>query len=113
MPIVKLRTNRQLTLPASICEAAQLEIGDFVDVQFDGEIISLYPKRIVDKKQPHARVMPNENRKGLARIYGMVKEGGGQVDYSVNHDKYLAETHTNEKRSLAEIPVVVEESIAS
>jgi len=104
MPIVKLRTNRQLTLPASICEAAQLEIGDFVDVQFDGETISLHPKKIVDKKQPQAKVMPNENKKGLARIYGMVKEGGGQVDYSVNHDKYLAETYTNEKRSLAEIP---------
>ena len=104
MSIVKLRANRQLTLPASICEAAQLEIGDFVDVQFDGEIISLHPKRIVDKKRPQAKVMPNENKKGLARIYGMVKEVGGQVDYSVNHDRYLAETHANEKRSLAEIP---------
>ena len=74
-----------------------------MDVQFDGETISLHPKKIVDKKRPQAKVMPNENKKGLARIYGMVKEGGSQVDYSVNHDKYLAETHTNEKRSLAEI----------
>ena len=48
--------------------------------------------------------MPDENKKGLARIYGMVKESGGKVDYSVNHDKYLAETYANEKHSLAEIP---------
>lgn len=102
MPIVKLRTNRQLTLPASICEAAQLEIGDFVDVQFDGETISLHPKRIVDKNQPQAKVMPDEDKKGLSKIYGMVKKRGRQVDYSVHHDKYLAEAHTNEKRSLAE-----------
>jgi len=105
MSIAKLRTNRQLTLPASICEAAQLEIGDFVDVQFDGKTISLHPKRIVDKKNTQSKVMPNEDKKGLARIYGMVKEGGGrQVDYSVNHDKYLAETDANEKRDLTEIP---------
>jgi bifunctional DNA-binding transcriptional regulator/antitoxin component of YhaV-PrlF toxin-antitoxin module len=104
MSIVKLRTNRQLTLPASICEAAQLEIGDFVDVQFDGETISLQPKRIVDKKHTQGKLIPNEDKKGLAKVYGMVKEGGRQVDYSVNHDKYLAETHVNEKRDLAEIP---------
>ena len=104
MPIVKLRVNRQLTLPASICEAAQLEIGDFVDVQFDGETISLHPKKIVDKKQPQAKVIPNENKKGLARIYGMVKTGGGQLDHSVNHDKYLTETYESEKHSLAEMP---------
>jgi bifunctional DNA-binding transcriptional regulator/antitoxin component of YhaV-PrlF toxin-antitoxin module len=103
MSIVKLRTNRQLTLPASICEAAQLEIGDFVDVQFDGETISLHPKRIVDKKQSQSKVIPNEDKKGLARIYGMVKEGVLQADYSVNHDKYLTETYTNEKHNLAEI----------
>jgi len=97
MPIVKLRTNRQLTLPSSICEAAQLEIGDFVDVQFDGETISLHPKRVVDKKHSQTRLIPNEYKKGLARIYGMVKESGLQIDYSVNHDKYLAEIRANEK----------------
>jgi len=104
MSIVKLRTNRQLTLPASICEAAQLEIGDFVDVQFDGETISLHPKRIVDKKQTQGKVIPNEDKKGLAKVYGMVKVGGRQADYSVNHDKYLAETYANEKCDLVEIP---------
>ncbi len=103
MSIVKLRTNRQLTLPASICEAAQLEIGDFVDVQFDGETICLHPKRIVDKKQTQGKVIPNEDKNGLARIYGMVKDGGRQVDYSVNHDKYLAEAYANEECDLGEI----------
>ncbi|MBD3181919.1 hypothetical protein GF312_06495 [Candidatus Poribacteria bacterium] len=103
MPIVKLRTNRQLTLPASICESAQLEIGDFVEIQFDGEIISLYPKKIVDKRQSGAEIVPDENKKGLSKIYGMVKTGGGQPDYSVNHDRYLTETQTNEEEDLAEL----------
>ena len=97
MSIVKLRTNRQLTLPASICEEAQLKIGDFVDIQFDGEIIKLHPKRIVDKKQIQPKIIPNKDKKGLASIYGMVKNIGQQVDYSVNHDKYLAEKDLNEK----------------
>jgi len=96
MPIVKLRGNRQLTIPASICEAAQLEIGDFIDVQFDGETISLQPKKVVDKNPPQYRVMPNENEKGLAKIYRMLKKGGHPSDYSVNHDKYLAEAHASE-----------------
>jgi len=95
MPIVKLRVNRQLTLPASICEVAQLEIGDFIDVEFDGEIISLHPKRIFDKNRPQSKLMPNENKKGLAKIYGMVKKGRHPSDYSVHHDKYLAEALTN------------------
>jgi len=97
MPIVKLKTNRQLTLPASICEAAQLEIGDFIDVRFDGETITLHPKRVIDKNQPQSKVMPNEGKMGLAKIYGMVKKSGHPSDYSVHHDKYLAEALTNVK----------------
>lgn len=102
MPIVKLRANRQLTLPASICEAAQLEIGDFMDVRFDGETINLYLKKVVDKNRPKSKVVPNENKKGLAKIYGMVKKGGHPGDYSIHHDKYLADALTNVKPQLSE-----------
>lgn len=96
MTIVKLRTNRQLTIPVSICEAADLQIGDFLEVQYDGEIISLQPKKVVDKNQSQSKVIPNDNKKGLSKIIGMVKKGGHPDDYSVNHDKYLADAYANE-----------------
>lgn len=86
-----------MTLPASICEAAQLEIGDFIDVRLDGETITLHPKKLVDKNQAQSEVVPNEEKIGLAKIYGMVKKGEHPSDYSVRHDKYLAEALTNVK----------------
>ncbi|MBC8234440.1 hypothetical protein H8E77_33240 [bacterium] len=50
-------------------------------------------------------IIKNDNQKGLSKIIGMVKKGGHPDDYSVNHDKYLADAYANEStENLREIP---------
>ena len=48
MPIVKIRTNRQVTVPKSIFDDLGLKEGDFVEVSRKGEDIVIKPKRLVD-----------------------------------------------------------------
>ncbi len=46
--IVKVRTNRQVTIPKVIFEELGLREGDFVEVALQGERIIITPKRLVD-----------------------------------------------------------------
>jgi len=48
MRIVKIRTNRQVTVPKVIFDELGLKEGDFVEVSRKGEDIVIKPKRLVD-----------------------------------------------------------------
>ena len=48
MPTVKIRTNRQVTVPKVIFDDLGLKEGDFVDVNRHGSDIVIRPKRLVD-----------------------------------------------------------------
>ncbi len=48
MPIVKIRTNRQVTVPKAIFDDLGLREGDFVEVSIQGSDIVIRPKRLVD-----------------------------------------------------------------
>ena len=48
MRIVKIRTNRQVTVPKVIFDELGLKEGDFVEVSRKGENIVIKPKRLVD-----------------------------------------------------------------
>ena len=48
MPIVKIRTNRQVTVPKAIFDDLGLKEGDFVEVRLQGTDIVIRPKRLVD-----------------------------------------------------------------
>ncbi len=48
MSIVKIRTNRQVTVPKVIFDELGLKEGDFVEVSRRGENIVIKPKRLVD-----------------------------------------------------------------
>ena len=48
MPIVKIRTNRQVTVPKAIFDDLGLKEGDFVEVNLQGTDIMIRPKRLVD-----------------------------------------------------------------
>jgi AbrB family looped-hinge helix DNA binding protein len=48
MPVVKIRTNRQVTVPKLIFDELGLKEGDFVEVSRKGEDIVIKPKRLVD-----------------------------------------------------------------
>lgn len=50
--LLRLRKNKQITLPARICKLSNLEEGDFVEAQVDDEgTILLRPKKLIDKSQ--------------------------------------------------------------
>ena len=48
MSIVKIRTNRQVTVPKVIFDDLGLKEGDFVEVIREGSDIVIRPKRLVD-----------------------------------------------------------------
>lgn len=48
MPIVKIRTNRQVSVPKVIFDELGLKEGDFVEVNRQGSDIVIRPKRLVD-----------------------------------------------------------------
>jgi AbrB family looped-hinge helix DNA binding protein len=48
VPIVKIRTNRQVSVPKVIFDDLGLKEGDFVEVNRQGSDIVIRPKRLVD-----------------------------------------------------------------
>jgi AbrB family looped-hinge helix DNA binding protein len=51
--ITKVTRNGQVTLPAAIRHEANVEEGDLLSVQLEGERIVLTPKRLIDKSQAY------------------------------------------------------------
>jgi len=49
MPIVKIRTNRQVTIPKKIFEELGLKEGEYVEVAIQDKTIVLTPKTLIDK----------------------------------------------------------------
>lgn len=50
MPLVKIKQKYQLTLPASVRAQAHLKIGDFLEAEVTGKLITLTPKGVVDRE---------------------------------------------------------------
>jgi AbrB family looped-hinge helix DNA binding protein len=48
VPTVKIRTNRQVTVPKVIFDDLGLKEGDYVDVSLQGSDIVIRPKRLLD-----------------------------------------------------------------
>ncbi|MFO7884377.1 MAG: AbrB/MazE/SpoVT family DNA-binding domain-containing protein [Desulfobacteraceae bacterium] len=49
MPIVKIKDKFQVTIPASIRKAADLDIGDYLEAEIREDGILLIPKTITDR----------------------------------------------------------------
>lgn len=68
MPIVKIRTNRQVTIPKKIFEELGLKEGEYVEVTRRGKTVVLKPKVLVD---PDDLLTPEDEeslRRGLAEL---------------------------------------------
>ena len=59
MPIVKIRTNRQVSVPKVIFDHLGLKEGDFVEMSLQGTDILIKPKRLVDMEDS---LSPEEER---------------------------------------------------
>jgi len=71
MPIVKIRTNRQVTIPKIISDSLGLKEGDFVEVTSNGSDIVIRPKRLVDSED----VLSREEEELVERGFNQLKKG--------------------------------------
>ncbi len=51
--LVKVSRGGQVTLPAALRQAANIEIGDYLEVALVGEQLVLSPKQVIDKSQSY------------------------------------------------------------
>ncbi len=68
MPIVKIKTNRQVTIPKTIFDELGLEEGQFIEVTRKNNGVFLKPQELVD---PDDILFPEDEtalREGLAQI---------------------------------------------
>jgi len=49
LPLVKVKTKYQVTLPTAIRRKAGLAVGDLLDAKIEGKKITLTPKSIIDR----------------------------------------------------------------
>ena len=53
MTLTRVTRNGQMTLPAAIRRALQIEEGDYVEVRLAEDSVVLTPKKMVDKSQAY------------------------------------------------------------
>ena len=73
MPVVKIRTNRQVTIPKRIFEELGLKEGEYVEVLRRGRTVVLKPKVLVD---PDDLLTP-EGEESLRRGQEQLRRGEG------------------------------------
>jgi AbrB family looped-hinge helix DNA binding protein len=71
MPIVKVRTNRQVTIPKAIFDQTGLAEGDYVEVSRDRDQIVIKLKRLVDADD----VLSTEEEEEVARGEEEIERG--------------------------------------
>ena len=50
MPAVKVGTSRQVVIPKKLFDELELEPGDYLDVERQGNQLVLTPKQLIDKR---------------------------------------------------------------
>ena len=71
MPVVKIRTNRQITIPKSIFDDLGLKEGDFVEVSRNRDGVVVKPKRLVDRDDS----LTPEEEKLVAKGFEQLRRG--------------------------------------
>ncbi len=51
--LAKVTRNGQITLPSEVRRALEIEEGDLIEVEIEGDRVMLTPKRLVDKSQAY------------------------------------------------------------
>jgi len=82
MPVVKIRTNRQVTVPKVIFDDLGLKEGDFVEVIRKGSDIVIRPKRLVDSED----TLSPEEEKLVEEGFRQLKKGEYVVWKELKHE---------------------------
>ncbi len=51
--LIKVSRGGQVTIPSALRRKAGIEIGDYLEVQLEGDRLVLTPKRVIDKSQSY------------------------------------------------------------
>lgn len=51
--LVKVTRHGQVTIPTSLRQAVDIEVGDYVQLRAEGDHIVLTPKKLIDKSQAY------------------------------------------------------------
>lgn len=70
MPQVRVRDKHQITLPAQIARAANIEMDDILDISYKDGVITLATQQSMDAKKPSLMALSG-SAKGL---YGATTE---------------------------------------
>jgi AbrB family looped-hinge helix DNA binding protein len=74
--LTKVTRNGQITLPASLRRAANIEVGDLIEVTIQDDGLLLTPKKLIDKSQ--AYFWTEEWQKGERQADEDIKAGRWQ-----------------------------------
>jgi len=85
MPVVKIRTNRQVTIPKTIFETLGLREGDFIEITLKKDQILLEPKRLMDLEDT---LTPEEERV-IEQGFKQLKRGDYVTWEALKHELHL------------------------
>ncbi len=81
MPVVRIRTNRQVTIPKKVFDDLGLREGDFVEVTRSENAVLIKPKKLVD---PEDALTPEE-KKIVEKGFDELKRGKSVPWSKVKH----------------------------
>lgn len=92
MPVGKITSKGQLTIPIEARRMLGLDKNSYVDVEIDGEVLHIRKLR---------KIKPLSDEDPIWQMIGAIDEGPGDVGR--NHDRYLAEGEVRRWRSSSSI----------
>ena len=82
MPTVKIKMNRQVTIPKRIFDEIGLKEGDFVEVTRDKNTVVVKPKKVADPEV----VLTAEEEKLVAKGFAQIQKGEYETLDQIKHD---------------------------
>lgn len=74
MPLVRVKGKYQVTIPAEIRKRLNLEVGDYLEIEAQGETILLKPKAVIDREKEEAWERLHSLLERVHRKLGQVPE---------------------------------------
>lgn len=77
MPLLQVRRNFQITIPAKLRQALGIKVGDYIDAELQDEAIVLKPQEITDRSLPKRK---EESKRIFSELVDRIRERNKDVD---------------------------------
>ncbi len=77
MPLLQVRRNFQITIPAKLRKTLGIKVGDYIDAELQDEAIVLKPKEIIDRSVAKRK---EEAKKRFFELVDRIRERNKDVD---------------------------------